>query len=158
MLYMNKTHGMRKTRFYRIWVGLKTRCTNKNHTWYRHYGGKGITFPDKWANFEGFLDDMFESYLQHVQLHGAGNTSLDRIDGNASYSKENCKWSTNLEQSRNAASNRYVEVDGKRRLLAELADEYGIPYGTLYARVFRYGIPIEEALIKKDRRHNNGRY
>ena len=157
MLYMNKTHGMRRTRFYRIWVGLKTRCTNKNHTWYKHYGGKGITFPDKWFKFEGFLEDMFESYLEHVQEYGISNTSLDRIDGNASYSKENCKWATKVEQSRNSASNRYVEVNGKKRLLAELADESGIAYGTLYARVFRYGIPIEKALIKEDRRKYNGR-
>lgn len=148
---------MRRTRFYRIWVGMKTRTTNKNHTWYKHYGGKGITITPKWLKFEGFLEDMFESYLDHVQLYGITDTSLDRIDGNGNYSKDNCKWATKTEQSRNSASNIYVEVNGEKRQLAELAEESGIAYQTLYARVFRYGIPIEQAIIKEDRRKYNGR-
>src|SRR3990167_3118154 len=31
-------HGMRKTRFYKIWSALKSRCENKNHPNYKYYG------------------------------------------------------------------------------------------------------------------------
>lgn len=46
-----KTHGDagngRKTRLYRIWRGMKTRCTNKNTGYFERYGGRGIAVCDE---------------------------------------------------------------------------------------------------------------
>ena len=66
------------------------------------YGGCGITICDRWLeSFENFKEDMYESYLKHVEEFGEKNTSLDRINSQKNYNKENCKWSTREEQSQN---------------------------------------------------------
>ena len=99
----HKTHGFKGTRFYNIWRGMKLRClVLKNHN-YKHYGGRGIKICDRWIKFENFRDDMYKSYLKHVEEFGESNTSIDRfIDVNGNYELANCKWSTCKEQSRNS--------------------------------------------------------
>ena len=59
------THGMTKTRFYRIWVEIKKRCSNPNAISYPRYGGRGITICDSWLKFENFRDDMYDNYLKY---------------------------------------------------------------------------------------------
>jgi hypothetical protein len=71
---------------------MKTRCLNpKNDKWHR-YGGRGITVCDRWLSFDNFLADMGE--------RPKGKT-IDRIDNDGNYEKENCKWSTPKEQLQN---------------------------------------------------------
>lgn len=154
LLKMNKTHGMRKTRLYKIWVGMKTRCLNKNHTWFKHYGGRGIKVCSKWLSFIGFMEDMNKSYIAHVKKHGENNTSLDRIDGNKNYSIENCKWATKLEQSNNARNNIFIEYKGKNQSIKAWAKEIGVNYSTLYGRLFTHHLSLDEAM-KKDRDFKN---
>jgi hypothetical protein len=63
---------------------MKTRCNNENIPQYHDYGGRGIGYDPSWENFEGFYDDMSNSYFEGAEL--------DRIDVNLNYSKENCRW------------------------------------------------------------------
>src|SRR5690606_3200876 len=35
----NITHGMTRTKFYRIWTGMINRCTNPNYNEFHLYGG-----------------------------------------------------------------------------------------------------------------------
>jgi hypothetical protein len=101
------THGFRYTRFYNIWKRMKDRCNNQNNIDYHRYGGRGIKVCDSWtSNFENFRDDMYESYLCHSEINGEKNTSIDRIDTNGNYCKENCKWSTPQEQRLNQRQSR----------------------------------------------------
>lgn len=87
------THGMSKTRTYNIWCGMKDRCNNPNNSHYHSYGARGINVCDRWLNsFINFFEDMGESPT---------NLSLDRIDNDKGYFKENCKWSDNFIQQRN---------------------------------------------------------
>src|SRR5690348_10297260 len=37
-----KTHGMRKTRIYKIWSGMLQRCNNPKNSSYNRYGALGI--------------------------------------------------------------------------------------------------------------------
>lgn len=37
------------------------------------------------------MNDMYESYLEHVQQYGEENATLDRIDPNKDCYKENCR-------------------------------------------------------------------
>lgn len=87
------THGMNKTRQYQTWADMKTRCDNTNHKWYSEYGGRGISYDPKWSTFKGFWEDMEEGY--------SDNLTLDRIDVDGDYRKENCRWVIAAIQSHN---------------------------------------------------------
>jgi hypothetical protein len=134
----NYKHGKKGTRIWSIWSSLKTRCNNPKATRYRHYGGRGITYPKKWETFNGFWEDMKEGY--------GDNLTIDRIDNNGNYSKENCRWVTQSEQIRNTRRTLMVSWKGKMVKFIELAEENNINYDTLYGRVFTYGIPLENAV------------
>jgi len=72
---------------------MKARCLKSTHPHYHNYGGRGITISKDWLeSFESFLQDMGERPIGHT---------LDRINSNDDYKKENCKWSTYKEQANN---------------------------------------------------------
>jgi len=85
------THGMHKTRVYRIWSQMKRRCQTVSNGAYERYGAKGITVCDRWQTFENFFEDMGSD----------GGLTLDRINPELGYSKENCRWATWETQAKN---------------------------------------------------------
>jgi hypothetical protein len=89
----NLTHGMSKTRTYRIWRHMINRCHLENHPRFSEWGGRGIKVCDRWRySFENFWEDMGEA---------KGNLSIDRINNQKGYSKENCRWATLEQQAQN---------------------------------------------------------
>lgn len=98
-LVKNYKHGMSKSRIFNIFNGAKARCGNKKLPVYKYYGGLGVQM--EWKSFDDFLTDMYQDYLQHVEIHGKTQTTLDRINPYGNYSKSNCRWSTWKEQSIN---------------------------------------------------------
>ncbi|MFI3186046.1 MAG: hypothetical protein QX198_08710 [Methylococcaceae bacterium] len=105
----------------------KQRCYNSNCADYRYYGGRGITICDRWLeNFDNFIEDM--------GLRPEGLT-LERLDNDGPYSKENCIWGTRKMQARNRGMTKLLTVDGVTHTLAEWAEITGIGYPTLKARV-----------------------
>lgn len=78
---------------YKSWDNMIQRCHNPNHHGYHYWGGRGIEVCDEWrGNFDNFYRDMGN--------RPAGK-SIDRIDNDGDYCKENCKWSTAKEQAAN---------------------------------------------------------
>lgn len=80
------------TRTYNAWRAMKERCLNPRHKYFSYYGGAGIGFEPRWADFDNFLSDMGDA------PHGA---QIDRIDPNCGYTKENCRWVTPSENNAN---------------------------------------------------------
>lgn len=146
----NFKHGMEKTRFYRIWHGMKGRCLNfKDKEKYKRYGGRGIKVCDRWLKFENFRDDMYQSYLEHVNKFGEKKTTIDRIDNNGNYNEENCRWATCKEQLYNMRKNHLINYNNKIQILKELSIIHNINYEKLWQRVVQLKWPIERALINK---------
>lgn len=87
-------HSLRgkPSRTYMCWSSMIQRCNNPNHRYWKHYGGRGIQIHPDWLIFKNFLRDMGEL---------PKGLSLDRVDNNGDYEKENCKWSTPKEQTNN---------------------------------------------------------
>jgi hypothetical protein len=118
---MNTTHGMSNTNFYKVWRGMLTRCYNVRNKDYKNYGGRGIIMCERWLDFNNFKEDMYESYLKHIEEFGEANTSLDRIEVMGNYEPFNCKWSTMREQNRNTRitsnTNNYDEHQRQRNII-----------------------------------------
>ena len=93
---MNReSHNETKTRLYRIWIGIKSRCFDKNHSSYKKYGYRGITMCDEWRI-------SFLSFKEWSISNGYSDSlSIDRIDVNGNYSPDNCRWVSNSVQQFN---------------------------------------------------------
>ena len=104
-----KTHGMRHTRIYNIYHHIRGRCLSKTNQKYKNYGERGIKICGKWMTFEGFYEDMKEGYQDHL--------TIDRINNDGNYCKENCQWSSLEMQSLNKTTSRFITYKGKTQNL-----------------------------------------
>jgi len=87
-------HGMTGTKEFYAWSDIKKRCLNQNCKAFKNYGGRGITVCDEWReSFVAFLNDM--------GLAPSKKHSIDRIDNNDGYYKENCRWTDIKTQANN---------------------------------------------------------
>lgn len=137
------SHGLSRTRFYKIWAGMNTRCYGVNNPNYASWGGRGIKCL--WKSFEEFHNDMYESYLEHCGKFGVNNTSIDRLNNDGHYSKDNCRWATPTKQGRNTRKNRILRHRGEEKCLSEWAEFLSIGISTLWARLDR-GWSVERTI------------
>lgn len=116
----------KRSRTYSAWVNLRERCANPKNRFFADYGGRGISYDERWNSFTAFLEDMGEC---------PDGMSIDRIDNDKGYSKENCRWATPDQQANNKRDN--VVFEGKT--LAQWSDFYGVHRQTIYSRFYRTG-------------------
>jgi len=131
----NKTHGMRKTSLYNIWVGMRDRCGNRNSKAWKHYGGRGISVCDSWrVSFEAFSLDMGPSYSQGM--------TIERVNNDVGYSKENCVWIPREDQNKNKRNVKLRDTPWGKMSIAQAARKIGVNHATLWGRVAQ-GWPTE---------------
>lgn len=123
---------------YRAWKAMKARCNapsvNKGN-----YKINNIKVCQEWAN-------SYDVFLKDMGVAPASEYSLDRIDNSKGYNKENCRWATASEQTKNRGSfNRIYIIDGEAKVLKDWARTFGINYTTLISRL-RRGMSFEEAI------------
>lgn len=87
-------HGMKWTKEYAAWIGMKDRCMNERNKKFAEYGGRGIKIQENWV-------DDFIKFYEYVGPAPSSTHSLDRIDSNGNYEEGNVKWSTPSQQSHN---------------------------------------------------------
>lgn len=134
----NMIHGCsKKNPIYKTWCGMRTRCNNKNHVYYKHYGGRGIKVCDRWNDFNNFLEDMGE---KPSPAH-----TLERVDNDGHYEHNNVRWATKKEQASNSRKNKFIIFYGTKKTLSEWARVININPDTLSARLCN-GWTIQRAL------------
>ena len=141
-------HWMHTERFYKIYRWILQRCNNSNNHRFNSYGWRWIKCL--WESFESFKEDMYESYLKH--LDACWDTSIDRINVNWDYEKWNCRWATKTVQSNNMRRNIIVPKEFWNKTLMEICKEYEISRTTLYGRIKRWH-SFQEAIVHERGKH-----
>lgn len=138
-----KTHGMSRTRVYRVWAAMWDRCSNPNTKNFSDYGGRGISVCKRWQEFKYFLADMGEP---------PAGALLERVNNDKGYRPSNCRWATRAEQNQNKRTTRYLTANGETLPLIEWARRLGIQHSTLRERLDR-GWSEQRACTTPPKRH-----
>lgn len=133
----NLTHGKSRigkiTPEYRAWANIKDRCVNPKNKRFKHYGGRGITYCNRWESFENFLSDMGK---RPSKYH-----SIDRIDNNGNYSKKNCRWATMDQQNANRQGVTLITAHGMSMTAGQWSKLTCVDRSTISRRIRRGVIP-----------------
>lgn len=130
---------LERRRIHWVWAEIIQRCTNPRNKSYKRYGGRGISVCDRWRNsFELFCKDMGPRPL---------GSMIDRIDNNAWYSPDNCRWVTPAQSNSNRSISRLVTVDGENMCLKHACKKLGLLYRPI-AKRFQRGWPEYRALYE----------
>lgn len=132
-------HGLSQTAEHETWCNMQSRCKNSPNY-------EGVYICTRWlASFEAFLEDM--------GTKPTPDHSIERINQEGHYTcghcddckskgaPANCRWATFVEQMRNTSRSHFVTHNGETKTIAEWSEVLGVPYDTLYGRIYR-GRPL----------------
>jgi hypothetical protein len=132
---------------YKTWWQMWRRCTDRRDRAFPSYGGRGITVDPRWKSFDTFMHEMGEK--------PGPRYSLERLDNHQGYSKENCVWATQYEQTRNTRSNQMWTYNGVTKCLSDWARVLGLTPPTIRYRL-RQDWPLADVFspTRRVRRRN----
>lgn len=140
----SSTHKMTNTRLYRLWLGIKKRCYNKNQPEYKNYGAKGIKMCDEWKNdFISFCSWSYEHGFD--EKLSRWECSIDRIDTLKDYSPQNCRWVDIHKQANNKTNNHLLTFQNSTLTLTQWSKKIKISQSTIRHRLKR-GWSVEKTL------------
>jgi hypothetical protein len=123
---------------------MRQRCNNPNNPQWKDYGGRGITV--RWSSLEAFFADVGER---------PPGLTIDRIDNDGDYMPGNVRWATRAEQQKNRRNPVFVEIEGEKHRLLDLAQQSGIDRNTINERAKR-GLPLDQVLSSEKLRDLSG--
>lgn len=140
-----------KHKFYDLYCWMRARCYRKEHSSYKNYWWRWIKVL--WNSFEEFKNDMYESYLDHIEKYWKAQTSLDRIDNDWNYCKENCRRATRIEQRANQRKSLYVVVDWIKYTTRDISEMCHLCIDWASDRIKKYKLWFitKEQLLKMNR-------
>lgn len=110
----------------KIYRGMINRV-NRDHNY------SSITVCKDWQdNYNNFINDMGIPLSEEY--------SIDRIDNNKGYNKENCRWATKKEQIRNRKNTVYITYSNQTLSLPDWCDKFNLSYKHVYAYYHRHGV------------------
>ncbi len=133
---------MTGTRVFKSWQSMKSRCNWIGGINSHNYKGRGISYCPEWEDFKNFYKDMGDR---------PEGLSLDRIDNDGNYCKENCRWASDKTQSRNTRRN--IIYKGECAIVA--SNRLGGNASLVRNRV-RYGWSKQKAFTTPVQVHKNG--
>lgn len=137
---------------YRVWMGMRRRCSNPKHWAWKYYGGRGITVCKRWDSFVNFFSDLG---CRPTPKH-----QLERINNSGNYEPSNCKWATRKEEMRNTRQNHLLTFNEQTLCVKEWSEKTGLRYTTLLGRI-QDGWSVSAALSLPKQtltRDSSGRY
>lgn len=126
---------------YYTWDGIKKRCYQENATGYKNYGGRGIKMCDEWKNsFWEFVNDMGDKPFKAC--------SIERLDNNKNYSKDNCIWASSTQQAQNRRNNIYIIYQYETYTLFKLCKLLNLKHSTIHWRLKKSGLSGQDYFEK----------
>lgn len=108
----NNVNGLSKTPEWHCYHGMKSRCLDINQQSFEYYGGRGIKICDRWLEPKG---KGFLNFLEDMGKRPSVKHSLDRVDVNGDYCKDNCRWTT-----------RSIQTVNRRKISANTSGRTGV--------------------------------
>lgn len=130
------THGKTGTVEYSAWGNMWARCSNPKNAGYPQY--KDRAPPESWRKFENFIADM--------GLRPSSEHTLERVDNEKGYSKDNCVWLLKNEQAKNRSITRWLTNGQVTVCFTEACRLSGIAPSIVFQRINKLHWPIDLAL------------
>ena len=120
-------HGDHGDRLYHIRNSMISRCHNRNNNKYKIYGESGIEVCEEWRNsYESFRDWAYSNgYSEEL--------TIDRINHDAGYYPENCRWVSSFENSSRTNKRVPISVESEAHgteefeSVADFINKYNLP-------------------------------
>lgn len=142
---VHSSHRMSQSPEFHCYQTMISRCTRKSSAMYHRYGARGIKVCDRWMYGEEGLKG-FECFLVDMGLKPSKKHSIERENNDGNYEPGNCRWATSMEQANNTSRNVFIEYDGVRCTVSQMARKHGINPSTLRCRIYR-GVAVADALL-----------
>ncbi len=125
-------HKLSWHKLYKLYYDILSRCNNKSKRSYKDYWARWIKIERE--TFEEFYNDMIDLYNTAILDYKI--PSIERIDVNWNYCKENCIFIENSEQSKNRRTNYNIEWLN----LSDYCKKNNLKMTTMYSRFYRQKI------------------
>lgn len=130
-------HGMSGSRTHNAWREMWGRSRGYRKADFAHYRARGINVCEQWRSFDNFYADMGEC---------PDGLTLERVNNDLGYSRDNCRWATMHDQNRNRRANRMVEIEGRTMCVMDWIKELNLGQSKVYNRIWR-GMEPKQAVL-----------